>query len=102
MTEIASHRGGALLWAENSRLAFEETAKLPVEQVEFFHALGQELLAIAELAQDVPEMSVGMLRKRADIQQPVKRLKHFGKLNVMAFQALQRTGERSEPAGFDQ
>ncbi|HEX9556504.1 MAG TPA: glycerophosphodiester phosphodiesterase family protein [Reyranella sp.] len=35
MTEIASHRGGALLWAENSRLAFEHTAKLPVEQVEF-------------------------------------------------------------------
>lgn len=35
MTEIASHRGGALLWPENSRLAFEETAKLPVEQVEF-------------------------------------------------------------------
>lgn len=35
MTEIASHRGGALLWAENSRLAFENTAKLPVEQVEF-------------------------------------------------------------------
>jgi glycerophosphoryl diester phosphodiesterase len=35
MTEIASHRGGALLWAENSRFAFEQTAKLPVEQVEF-------------------------------------------------------------------
>jgi glycerophosphoryl diester phosphodiesterase len=35
MTEIASHRGGALLWAENSRLAFEQTAKLPVAQVEF-------------------------------------------------------------------
>jgi glycerophosphoryl diester phosphodiesterase len=35
MTDIASHRGGALLWAENSRLAFEQTAKLPVEQVEF-------------------------------------------------------------------
>jgi glycerophosphoryl diester phosphodiesterase len=35
MTEIASHRGGTLLWAENSRLAFEQTAKLPVEQVEF-------------------------------------------------------------------
>ena len=35
MTEIASHRGGALLWAETSRLAFEQTAKLPVEQVEF-------------------------------------------------------------------
>ena len=35
MTDIASHRGGALLWAENSRLAFERTAELPVEQVEF-------------------------------------------------------------------
>ncbi len=35
MTEIASHRGGALLWPENSRIAFEATAALPVEQVEF-------------------------------------------------------------------
>jgi glycerophosphoryl diester phosphodiesterase len=35
MTDIVSHRGGAQLWPENSRLAFENTAKLPVEQVEF-------------------------------------------------------------------
>ena len=35
MTDIASHRGGALLWPENSRIAFENTAKLKVEQVEF-------------------------------------------------------------------
>jgi glycerophosphoryl diester phosphodiesterase len=35
VTDIASHRGGALLWPENSRIAFEATAKLPVEQVEF-------------------------------------------------------------------
>jgi len=35
MTDIASHRGGALLWPENSRIAFENTARLPVEQVEF-------------------------------------------------------------------
>ncbi len=35
MTDIVSHRGGALLWPENSRLAFENTAKLPVAQVEF-------------------------------------------------------------------
>ncbi len=35
MTEIASHRGGALLWPENSRTAFENTIRLPVEQVEF-------------------------------------------------------------------
>lgn len=35
MTEIASHRGGAALWPENSALAFRETAKLSVEQIEF-------------------------------------------------------------------
>jgi glycerophosphoryl diester phosphodiesterase len=35
MTLIASHRGGALLWPENSRISFENTANLPVEQVEF-------------------------------------------------------------------
>lgn len=35
MTEIVSHRGGALLWPENSRTAFENTTHLPVEQVEF-------------------------------------------------------------------
>jgi glycerophosphoryl diester phosphodiesterase len=35
VTDIASHRGGALLWPENSRIAFEATAGLAVEQVEF-------------------------------------------------------------------
>lgn len=35
MTDIASHRGGALLWPENSRVSFENTTKLAVEQVEF-------------------------------------------------------------------
>ena len=35
MTEIASHRGGAALWPENSATAFRETATLPVEQIEF-------------------------------------------------------------------
>lgn len=35
MTDIASHRGGALLWPENSRISFENTARLAVEQVEF-------------------------------------------------------------------
>jgi len=35
MTEIAAHRGGALLWPENSRLAFENAARLAAEQVEF-------------------------------------------------------------------
>lgn len=32
--QIASHRGGAFLWPENSMTAFRETARLPVDQVE--------------------------------------------------------------------
>lgn len=32
---IASHRGGSLLWPENSMLAFGNTTRLDVEQVEF-------------------------------------------------------------------
>ncbi len=35
MTLIASHRGGALHWPENSPTAFRNTAALPVDQVEF-------------------------------------------------------------------
>ena len=35
MTEIASHRGGAQCWPENSRLAFRQSTALPVEFVEF-------------------------------------------------------------------
>ncbi|MCO6418481.1 glycerophosphodiester phosphodiesterase [Siccirubricoccus sp. KC 17139] len=34
-TAIASHRGGAILWPENSPTAFRATAALAVEQVEF-------------------------------------------------------------------
>ncbi len=33
-TRIASHRGGAILWPENSPTAFRASAALPVEQVE--------------------------------------------------------------------
>jgi glycerophosphoryl diester phosphodiesterase len=35
MTLIASHRGGALQWPENSPTAFRNTVALPVDQVEF-------------------------------------------------------------------
>lgn len=35
MTAIASHRGGAALWPENSMTAFRETARLAVDLVEF-------------------------------------------------------------------
>ena len=34
-TQIASHRGGAAIWPENSETAFRETLKLDVEQIEF-------------------------------------------------------------------
>jgi glycerophosphoryl diester phosphodiesterase len=34
-TEIASHRGGAFLWPENSMLAFRKALAWPVEQIEF-------------------------------------------------------------------
>jgi glycerophosphoryl diester phosphodiesterase len=35
MTDIASHRGGARLWPENSRLAFRNSAVLAVDFIEF-------------------------------------------------------------------
>jgi glycerophosphoryl diester phosphodiesterase len=35
MTDIASHRGGARLWPENSRLAFRNSAVLLVDFIEF-------------------------------------------------------------------
>ena len=35
LTEIAAHRGGALLWPENSLQAFRAALALPCEQVEF-------------------------------------------------------------------
>ncbi|RYE31946.1 MAG: hypothetical protein EOP23_14315 [Hyphomicrobiales bacterium] len=35
MTDIASHRGGARIWPENSRLAFRSSALLPVDFIEF-------------------------------------------------------------------
>lgn len=34
-TEIASHRGGAFLWPENSMLAFRKALAWPAEQIEF-------------------------------------------------------------------
>ena len=34
-SQIASHRGGTLVWGENCRRAFENTLNLPVELVEF-------------------------------------------------------------------
>ena len=35
MTDIASHRGGARIWPENSRIAFRNSAVLPVDFIEF-------------------------------------------------------------------
>ncbi|WP_105416190.1 glycerophosphodiester phosphodiesterase family protein [Neorhizobium sp. T25_27] len=47
MTKIASHRGGTHLWPENSRLAFRQTAALPVELVEFdVHHTADKVLVV--------------------------------------------------------
>ncbi len=46
-TQIASHRGGALEWPENSPTAFRNTTKLDVEQVEFdVHPTSDRRLAV--------------------------------------------------------
>jgi glycerophosphoryl diester phosphodiesterase len=65
--EIASHRGGALLWPENSRTAFENTAHLPVDQVEFdvhFSADGK-LVVIHDPTLDRTTNGSGSVRNRA-------------------------------------
>lgn len=46
-TAIASHRGGAFLWPENSLTAFRETARLSLEQAECdVHALADGQVAV--------------------------------------------------------
>jgi glycerophosphoryl diester phosphodiesterase len=46
-TLIAAHRGGAILWPENSATAFRECAKLPVDQVECdIHLTADKQLAV--------------------------------------------------------
>jgi glycerophosphoryl diester phosphodiesterase len=46
-TAIASHRGGAFLWPENSLTAFRETARLALEQAECdVHALADGEVAV--------------------------------------------------------
>ncbi len=46
-TQIASHRGGALDWPENSPTAFRNTTRLDVEQVEFdVHPTSDRRLAV--------------------------------------------------------
>jgi glycerophosphoryl diester phosphodiesterase len=47
MTLIASHRGGADLWPENSRLAFTHTTEMDVELVEFdVHQTSDNVLVV--------------------------------------------------------
>ncbi len=46
-TMIASHRGGSLEWPENSPTAFNQTARLPLEMVEFdIHPSADGVLAV--------------------------------------------------------
>ncbi|MBY4893527.1 hypothetical protein KUL25_12215 [Rhodobacteraceae bacterium N5(2021)] len=59
MTDIASHRGGAAIWPENSRLAFEETAKLAVEQIEFDVQLSADGVPVIFHDSDVARVTDG-------------------------------------------
>lgn len=66
-THIASHRGGAILWPENSRLAFQQTASLPVEQVEFDVHLSADdaVVVIHDATLDRTTEAKGPVRERS-------------------------------------
>jgi glycerophosphoryl diester phosphodiesterase len=63
-TEIASHRGGAFLWPENSALAFRQALALPAEQLE----LDVHLSADGE----VVVIHDALLDRTTDVQGPVR------------------------------
>jgi glycerophosphoryl diester phosphodiesterase len=63
-TQVASHRGGAILWPENSPTAFRATAALPVDQVEFdLHLSADDALVV---------MHDALLDRTTDARGPVR------------------------------
>lgn len=62
MTDIASHRGGAALWPENSRMAFRNSTKLDVDFIEFdVHRTRDGMLVVhhdAQLGRTTPGSGV--------------------------------------------
>jgi glycerophosphoryl diester phosphodiesterase len=76
-TRIASHRGGAILWPENSPTAFRATAALPVDQVEFDVHLSADdaLVVIHDAALDRTTDARGPVRARSMAELRQVRLK---------------------------
>jgi glycerophosphoryl diester phosphodiesterase len=65
-TEIASHRGGAFLWPENSALAFRQALALPAEQLELDVHLSADGVPVV--------MHDAMLDRTTDARGPVRAL----------------------------
>lgn len=66
-TEIASHRGGAILWPENSLLAFRQALALPAEQLELDVHLSAdgEVVVIHDATLDRTTDGTGPVRARS-------------------------------------
>ena len=65
-TDIASHRGGAFLWPENSALAFRQALVLPAEQLELDVHLSADgaVVVIHDATLDRTTDSTGPVRAR--------------------------------------
>lgn len=76
-TQIASHRGGAILWPENSPTAFRATAALPVEQVELDVHLSSDdaVVVIHDATLDRTTEARGPVRDRSLAELRATRLK---------------------------
>jgi glycerophosphoryl diester phosphodiesterase len=72
-TDIASHRGGAFLWPENSALAFRQALALPADQLELDVHLSAdgEVVVIHDATLDRTTDSTGPVRARtlSDLRQ---------------------------------
>jgi glycerophosphoryl diester phosphodiesterase len=79
-TEVASHRGGAILWPENSLLAFRQVLALPAEQLEIdVHlAADGEVAVIHDATLDRTTDGTGPVRARTMAELRRARLKGTG------------------------
>ena len=80
MTEIASHRGGAILWPENSLPAFRNALALPVEQLELDVHLAADgaVMVIHDATLDRTTDATGPVRARSQAALRSVRLKGTG------------------------
>jgi glycerophosphoryl diester phosphodiesterase len=79
-TPIASHRGGAILWPENSLMAFRQALRLPVEQLELdVHASADgEAMVMHDATLDRMTDAVGPLCARSAAALGAVRVKGTG------------------------